>query len=302
MLPRAQLIAVLVAVEFAIIFAMGVAIRGDQGTPWSGMGGTTFQVPGTTAHLDEGGPFQVFSAGAHPAVTIDIGWADLTIGTGSTSEIKVSVSKSSAFGPFRAKSPITATQSGGTVHVAVGDDPGWVIGDNRMVTVILPPDTEVTVINAGDIRAAGLRAVASFKSNNGDIRIDDYNAPRLTVEATRNGDVTLNQIVASHLDVSSSNGDVEGTDLQVRDGRIASHDGSVKLGFAPGTDAMVTAQAGGRVRVSGFPATASVAPSGSSSGNDDNDDASLRTVRVGAGNGRINVNSGSDDIDLSQEG
>jgi hypothetical protein len=300
MLPRAQLVVVLVALEFAIIIGMVVAIRGDQ-NPWFSMGSETVQTSASGDHLDEGGGPQVFAAGAHPAVTVDIGYADLTIGTGSTPQIQVSVSKSSAFGPFRAKSPITATQSGGTVHVAVGDDPGWVIGDNRMVTLIVPPNTEVTVINGGDIRASGLRAIASFKSNNGDIRIDDYDAPRLTVEATRNGDVTLHQIVASHLDVSSSNGDVEGSDLNVRDGHISSHDGSVKLGFAPGTDATVTAQAGGRVRVSGFPATASVPPTRAGSG-DDNDDSSLRTVRIGAGNGRINVNSGSDDIDLDQEG
>ena len=61
------------------------------------------------------------------------------------------------------------------------------------------------------------------------------------------------------------------------------------------------AQAGGRVRVGGFPSSAFVAPSGNAT-NADNNDSSTRTVRAGSGSGRIYVNSGSDDVDIDQEG
>jgi len=157
------------------------------------------------------------------------------------------------------------------------------------------------VVNAGDIKANGLRADGSFNSiGNGSVTVGDYDAPALHVAAS-NGHIFLHQIVASSLDATSSNGRVEGTGLQVRDGSVEG-DGRVTLGFAAGTDTLVTARtSNGRISVSGFSAAASFTTRPKSS-DDDDDDSPSQTVRVGAGNGHFDVHSSDGNVILSQEG
>jgi len=288
MLPRAQLLAVLVVIELAIVGGMVNAVRGDQPGP--------SLLPGP--RLVEDGPHQVFYAGAHPSLTVDIGYADLTILTRSGAQVDVAVSKSTDFGPFRATAPITARQDGGTIRIATTAGRGWSVGDDRMVTVLVPPGTQVAVINAGDISATGLRAEASFHAvGRGSITIADFDAPTLRVTAS-NGPISLQQIITTRLDATSRKDRVEGTALQVRDGLIESDD-AVSLGFAPGADTMLTAQtSGGVVRAAGF----AVVPSVITASKGSDDDASSQILRIGTGAGHLDVHSRSGDIDLSQQG
>jgi hypothetical protein len=272
-----------------------VAVRGGQtGPSWAWAGDTA--VPGP--HLIEGGPHQIFDTGAHPALTVDIGYADLTILTSKTPRIDVGLSAAPAFGFFGTSAPIAARDDGGTIRISTIHTPRWSTGDDRMVTVLVPPDTEVTVVNAGDIRADGLRAEASFNSiGSGSVTIDDYDAP--TLRATSKGPITLHQVAAPHLDATSRDDRVEATALQVRDGTIESDDW-VTLGFVRGADTVVTAETkDGKVKVSGFDADASVA---NDRKRDDDDDSSSQTVRVGDGDGRLYVHSSDGDITLAQEG
>jgi hypothetical protein len=108
--------------------------------------------------------------------------------------------------------------------------------------------------------------------------------------------------VANRIDASSDDGRVEGTGLQVHDGLIESSNGRVTLGFAPGTDTIVNAEtSNGFVHVSGF--ASSAAPAVHKSSDDDDDDSpSARTVRIGAGTGRLDVHSSDGNITLNQEG
>jgi hypothetical protein len=305
MIPRGTIIAVLLAIELAIVGVAVVALRGGQPAPSSAQRSTAETASGP--HLVEGGPHRMFDAGTHPALTVDIGNADLTIITRNASQIDVAVSKSTDFGFLRATAPITAQRDGESIRIAttdrrrwsMGGGRRWSVGDDRMVTVLAPPETQVTVVNAGDIKANGLRAEASFNSiGMGSVTVEDYDAPVLHV-ASSHGRILLHQIVAARLDATSRNGHVEGTALQVRDGNVESN-GRVTLGFATGADTLVTAEtSNGRVSVSGFTAAAFVTTGRKSS--EDSDDPSSRTVRVGAGNGRLDVHSSDGNINLAQE-
>jgi len=232
---------------------------------------------------------------------VDIGYADLTVRAGSTSQFDVSVSKSADFGVFRTTTPITAREDGDTVRVAMSGDPDWTTGDNRRVTVIVPPDTRVTVVKAGNIEVSGLRAEASIKSvGHGSIAVDDYHAPALDVAAS-DGAISLHEIAAPRVEVKTDGGGVDATGLQVGDGMIESTDGPVTLGFSAGADTVVNAQtADGTIGVSGIASAA--AATTTKSDEDDDDKPSSRSVRLGGGDGRLDVHSSDGNIFISQEG
>jgi hypothetical protein len=293
MIPRSTIIATLVVVEAAII-GMGVmAVRGIRPVPWYARPGYATAASGP--NLAEGGAHRVFDAGANPVLTVDIGYADLTIRTGSASQFDVSVQPSTDFGPMRAKAPITAVQDGATVHVATAHPEGFSMGDDRMVTVIVPPHAEVDVLNAGDIKAYGLQGRATIKSvGNGSVTLEDVSAPSVVV-ASRSGDISLIRVTTEHLDVTTHDGDIAGSGLAIKDGNVDSGDGRVTLGFASGTDTLVTALTGdGKIRVSGVPPEATA-------GTTSDDDSATRTVRIGAGAGRLDVHSGDGNIDIAKE-
>lgn len=294
MILRGTIVFALVMAEFAILGAAGAALRG--GWPPAPPAIPGFPVPpgfAVAAHDSRGGriledgPGKLFNAGTHPSLTVDIGYADLTILPSDAPNIDVSVRGSHDFGVFRARAPITAREEDGAIRVATGEEHGWVIGDDRMVTVRVPPETAVTVIRAGDITANGLRAEATFKSiGDGSVTVEDYDAPALHVASSK-GPIALHRVIATQLEATASDGRVEGTALAVRDGTIES-DGRVTLGFAAGTNAVVAAETSdGKVRVSGFSGGDLTA----ARHDDDDDDVSARTVRVGAGEGHIDVHS-----------
>ena len=298
MIPRSTIIAALLVIEVAILGEALVAVRAGQAAPSPGRGVVAQAAAGS--RLVEGGPHQIFDAAAHPALTVDIGDADLTILTSKAAQIDVSVSASNAFGVFRATAPIAAREDGGTIRIAAGREHRWSMGDDRMVTVVVPAETRVTVVEAGDIKANGLRAEASFNSvGSGSVTVEDYDAPALHVAAS-NGRISLHEIVAARFDAASSNGRVEGTALQVHDGSVES-DGPVTLGFATGADTLVTAEAkNGRVSVTGLPAAASAGTAHRDG--DDDEDSSSQTVRFGAGTGHLDVHASDGNISLAQEG
>jgi hypothetical protein len=302
MMPRAQLILVLIGIEVAILGMMVLAVDPAPFTPTfpKAPSFSTIWSPSQTAasgpNLVEGGPQASFDAGAHPVLNVDIGYADLTILTHPGPTLDVSVSKSDAFGPFRTTAPITARKASDSLRIATAQDQqGWSMGDDRMVTVIVPPQTQVNVVNAGDIHVSGLRASATINSTgNGFITIDDYDAPSLHVAAD-NGPITLHQVAANVLEATSRNDRITGTGLKIRDGHVQADD-SISLGFIAGLDATVSADASdGSVHINGFPN----APS-SARANADGDSA-IQTVRMGNGSGHIDVHSDSGNVNLNQD-
>ncbi len=295
MISRGTILAAILVAELAIVGTAIEAVRGDQIGP-------SFAPPAFAqlthgSHLIEGGPHQIFDVGPHPSLSVDIGYADLTILSGKATQIDVSVSPSRDYGLFRSKAPITALADGQTVRIGKGSEHGFSTGDNRMVTIVVPEGTKVTVHHAGDIRANGLRAEASFTSlGNGFIRIEDYDGPILRLSATR-GPVIMHEVAAERLDASARNDRVEGTALRVHDGSIESGD-RVTLGFTSGTNTVVNADTDdGKITATGFDAGASVA----GTRKNDDDDSSTQTVRVGTGNGSLDVHTSDGSIHLVQE-
>jgi DUF4097 and DUF4098 domain-containing protein YvlB len=315
MVQRPTLIAVLIGVEVAIVIGMFGAVRG-------GWVPSPFVFSSAGAAVPAGGHDWSFTAGPHPAVTVSIGHADLTIETRPGPQIAVSVVPGIE---IHSSGPISARDDGGMIRVTAANAEGasHFYVDDRNIHVIVPPETRVIVEQAGDIDARGLRAAASFESSHGDITIRDFRGPlsatssdgRLEISdadcptlyvASSNGRVTLTRVTAAQIDASSSNGRVEGTALQLHDGHVSSLNGRVSLGFAGGADTTVSAaSSNGHVHVSGFtsgPVTSSVKRAGDDEDDDDSNSSSATTVRVGAGSGRLNVHASNGSINLSQEG
>jgi len=281
-----MLIAVLCVFQLAIVGEAVVAIRGDGSASASSL-----------PNLVEGGPHKVFAAGSEPSLTVDIGYADLTVLADDDSHIDVSVRPTTSADMFQTKSAISAVRDGDAIKIAV-DDPRWSTGDDRMVTVLVPAHTRVTVLHAGNIVSRGLRAEASLTSTGeGTITVDDFDGPALRLDSGHS--ITMHRVVAERLDADSSDGNVEGTSLAIRDGSIQS-DGRVMLGLTPGTDTLITAEAkSGKIVTTGFvPLPASVSESKSAA---DDDDSSSQTVRAGAGNGHLDVQSDDGNITLARE-
>jgi DUF4097 and DUF4098 domain-containing protein YvlB len=307
MVPRATLIAVLVGVEIAIVAGMATAVSGGSPVRWFGGSVPAVALPGTG---------WLFGAGANPAVTIDIGHADLTVETRPGAQIAVSIVPGLE---IHSSGPITARDEDGTVHVTAADPDSddSVYADERNVHVVVPPTTRIVVESAGDITASGLRAAATFSSDHGDmtisdvqgevsatssdghIEISDADCPVLHVTSS-DGRIVLHHVNATRLEASTSNGRVEATELVVRDGSVSSSNGRVSLGFAAGADTTVRAVASnGDVSVSGLSEGPGAAAT--SSGDDDNDDSTSKLVRVGAGSGRLSVHASNGNIELRSE-
>jgi hypothetical protein len=308
MVPRQTLIAVLIGIEVALLVGMIGAVRGGGPSLWPGF-------PSASAQGANAAPSWTFVTGPSPAVTIDIGHADLTIETRPGLQVAVSVVPGSE---FNSSGQISARDEGGTIRILAAnrDSSASMYMDERNVHVTVPPQTRVIVEEAGDIAASGLRADASFDSPNGGITISDFrgeltanssdghvevsDADCATLRASSaNGRVVLHRVKAGRLEASSSNGRVEATELAVRDGSVSSSNGRVSLHFAAGADTTVTASAAnGDITIRGLAAAA--AATGVASGDDD-DDSVARTVRVGAGEGKLDVHASNGSIDLRGE-
>ncbi len=139
-----------------------------------------------------------------------------------------------------------------------------------------------------------------------DGRVDVTDADCSTLHVTSaDGRLVLTHVTAAQIDASASNGRLEGTGLQLRDGTIASSNGRVSLGIAAGTNTTITAgTSNGRVNVNGFSSTpATFVKHGDDDDSDDSDSPpSAKTVRIGAGNGHLEVRASNGSIDLNQEG
>ena len=294
MVQRLPLIAALVILEFAIVGGMFIAIRGSGPVSWS----FHRHVQHDADNGGGAGSSYSFVTGSAPELTIDVGYADVAIVTQSAGRVDVTVPGDELPSFMGALAPITATADGDTVRIAAQEGHWSMFGDPRVVRITVPVATRVTIQNAGNISATGLRAEASFSSVRGDISVDDFNAPALRLAAS-DGHMTLHAIVADLLEATSSNGRVEATGLQVRDGHVISSNGRITLGFRPGADTVVSAAtSNGMIKVFGLDGGAAVR----SGGDDDDDDANARTVRVGAGEGRLDVHASNGNINLSQEG
>lgn len=268
MTNRSLILASIVTLEVLVVAGMVAAIRGGEVAKWVAPSTQAAVIDGD--RLVEGGDHRTFEAGAHPVLTVDIGYADLTIRAGEPGRFDASLSsgRTLSLGPA---ATIVARKDGDGLRIEKTSGAVLSAGDMRRVTVLVPPETRVEVGEAGEIEAYGLRGEASFNSvGNGKIRVEDFNAPRLHVE-TSDGRIVLTDITTPHIEAIAKDGRIEGSVLSLRDGNIESDDGRIQLGFAPGADTLVSA---------------------------DGSDGSVRTFKFGAGSGRLSVHADDGSVSI----
>ena len=236
---RATIIAALLVVELAIVGEVIATVRPSH--PSGSTGGSTNANAAYGSSLVEDGPHRIFEVGAHPALFVNIGYADLTIVVRHTATIDAGLRSSADYGLFRSQAAITAREDGATIHVVSNDRARLSSGDDRMVTIVVPPSIQITVLSAGDVKAAGLRAETSIRSTGtGSVTREDYRANSLHV-STANGNIVLDRISSGRFDISSRHGVIDATALRIRDGRIETRD-RISLRFASGTNTLVSAR------------------------------------------------------------
>jgi hypothetical protein len=300
MTSRGTVVAGLVGLQICVVVFAVIAVMGGVPAPSSALWTFGRHVAGhelaSGPELAVGGAHRVFDTSGHPSLQVDIGYADVTILAGTPgSKVDVSLGGDADDFPFGSNGAIWVKRDGDSIRVGKTSS-RWSSGDDRRVTVVVPPDTQIDVVNAGVIKATGLRAVASLSSiGNGSVTVDDFDGPSLT--ATTRGRVLLQHVVAEHLDVKSRDDSVEGSGLRVRNGTIESDD-HASLGFVAGSDTLITADASdGKILASGFTGNDSDA----SAKKLDDDDASTQTLKIGSGTGRLEVHAGDGNIVLTQE-
>lgn len=265
-LSRGAVVALLVVAELAIAQETFVVLRGTA-APLSF--GWSNAVATRGPALAEGGPARTFTVGFSPTVTVDIGYADLTVRTAQGPQVRASLSGGGPFSGFGAARPISAFADGTAVRITTPAHRSS--GDNRMVTLVVPPSTRLDVVRAGDVTVDGLRADATIHAaGSGDVEISDFRAPSLRVVVPK-GTATLRDVAAPRLEVTSAER-IDATDVQAFSGTIESTGSRVTLAFAPGSDTLVTAEEGSQP---------------------------VRTVRVGLGTGRLTVAAGDGNVTLT---
>ena len=324
MVPRSTLIAVLVGVEIALVISMVHAVQG-RGFAWFAPGIPVADAGGVPA--SESGAARKprsyqFAAGPNPAVVVDAAGVDVVVETQAVPQISVVMHESRSGPFFGTPQEIAARDDDGTIHVTSDDvKQTRVFGSEKLTLhIAAPPNTRISVSDAGDVTLAGFRAATSLDSRDGAIDVHDFHGDltattsegRIDVSdadcstlhvSSADGRVVLTRVRAAQIDASSSNGRVEGSGLALRDGTVASSNGRVSLGFAPGTDTTVTAgTSNGRVNVSGFTAVPAKYVRHGGGDDDDDDSTAAKTVRIGAGSGKLDVHASNGSIDLNQEG
>jgi hypothetical protein len=306
MISRSTLIGALVVVELAIVGLAARAVGAGAGPPsypaparnvaWSG---------GSSALLD-----RTIPTGPSPVVVVDVHDVDVTIETAAAPSVRaydttqrwgfVSGGSLPAVTLERTADGVrvSAPENAGTVHLVFG---GW----GRRLHLTVPPTAQVRVVSGGSIDASGLRAPfvahvaddsisvrdqrgdVDVSTNDGRIELDDVQGGRIEA-STNDGRLVLTQIVANQLDASTDDGRIQAHDIRAVDGTVSTKNGRVTMGFADGSDAVVTLHtADGKITVDGIARS-------------DSDGDHAQTVQLGSGRGHFAVSTGDGSITVTQ--
>lgn len=311
MVSRTTLIGALVVAELAIVGIAIRAIAGDAGPSrafaWNSTSGAT-----SGPRLDAS-----FSAGPTPHVVMDLDDVGVVV-QGSSSDTVHAVETLRVFGwAHFAPAPIVAVRTADGVRISVPNRHSLNIvmgGYEHTLTVTVPEHATLQIANAdGSIRASGLRSALKASTADGSIHLSDLRGDvdvatsdgsitasdmqggTLTMQ-TSDGRIRLDRIVADRLHVASSDGSIEARAVRIGDGELRTAGGSVRIGFAPDSDATVNLRTtDGRIHLD---AGATII----SSSADDDRDSQTRVVRLGSGRGRFDISSGDGSISLTQGG
>jgi hypothetical protein len=301
-MSRASVVAVLVAAEIAIA-GMALYVVGH--------GGVTFAAG--MQHVDfKAAPIAPLAAGATPHVVIDDVSSRVTVGTSTDglvhvrdlTEIRGAVFSSAAYPGLQ----VTRTPDGVRIERPHGDHFsvevfGW---STQAIAVELPPGARLEIARCAGADVDGITGGVSVHSTDGHITLSDLQGAvdaqsadgsvsaknvrgdRLAVEAA-DGRLIFDDVTVGSLTGTTRDGSISANDLTVSgNASLQTDDGTVRAKFAP--DADVTIDASTR--------DGSITVDGRTVGHD----AAEQTIKLGAGNGRLQLSTTDGSIHILTNG
>jgi DUF4097 and DUF4098 domain-containing protein YvlB len=141
----------------------------------------------------------------------------------------------------------------------------------------------------GHVKLSDLRGSVDARSDDGYISATNVRGDRLAVESM-DGHLSLDNVTVASLLGTTRDGRIEAGNLSVaNDATLQTADGSLRVGFAPGANLTVDASTrDGKITVDGF--------------SGDNDSSAQRTIRLGAGTGRMKLATDDGSIHITTNG
>lgn len=302
-MSRATVLAMLMAAEIAIV-GMAIYVLGRGGPSFAaGLHSATFAAV----------PIAPLAAGSTPHVVIDDPNSRVVVGTSSDELVHVR-DLTSIHGAVFSSGPyprLSATRTTDGVRIArpAGGRISFSIFDMSVqrIEVDAPSGSRVeiarcdgaTVSNIdggvsvhsldGHIALSDLRGNVDARSDDGYISATNVRGDRLAMESM-DGHLSLDNVAVASLLGTTRDGRIEAGNLSVNnDATLQTNDGSVRVGFAPGADLTIDASTrDGKIRVDGF--------------SSDNDSSAQRTIRLGAGTGRMKLATDDGSIHILTNG
>lgn len=301
-MSRATVVAMLIAAEIAIV---GMAIY------TLGRGGPSFAAGLHSADF-AAAPIAPLAAGATPHVVVDDPNSRVVVDRSSDELVHVRdltrmYGAIFSSGPYPRLSAVRtpdgvriARPNGGRAAITI-----FGISDQR-IEVDVPPGARLEIARCeganvtgldggvsvhsieGHVTLSDLRGSVDARSDDGYISATNVRGDRLAMESM-DGHLSLDNVTVASLVGTTRDGHIEARDLSVAsDATLQTTDGGVRVRFAPGADVIVDASArDGRITVNG---------------SSDNDSSAQRTIRLGAGTGRMKVATDDGSIHITTNG
>ncbi len=141
----------------------------------------------------------------------------------------------------------------------------------------------------GHVTLSDLQGTVDARSDNGSLRATNVRGDRLAMDSS-DGRLTLDRVAVASLTATTRDGRIEAGELSVSgDAKLQTGDGSMHVALAPNADLTVDASTrDGHIYVDGSTA--------------DSDDAAQRTLRLGAGTGRMTLATADGSIHIKTNG
>jgi hypothetical protein len=144
----------------------------------------------------------------------------------------------------------------------------------------------------GHVTLTDLQGSVDASSDDGYLKATNVRGDRLAMDS-KDGHLEIHQVSVGSLSATTDDGRIEANDLSFSgeqpEANLHTDDGSIRLGLAPNANFTIAASTGdGRIYVDG-----------SSQGDDD---SAQRTIRLGAGTGRMTVGTSDGSIHISTNG
>jgi hypothetical protein len=290
-LSRTSLIAILVAAEVGILALAAFSIRGVAS-------GAVFAGGGTGANF-AAKSFAPIAAGTAPRITIDDPNSGVTIGVSDDGLVHVKDDTSFSGATLRGPNgypQLTVTRDVNGVHISrptYHEGWGMFIGfsNSRQHFEVEVPAAATVIVDACDnAEVSDLKNGVTIKALDG--RIELTHVEGAIVAHTDDGHIRADGVSSPSLDLSSDDGWIEVRNFTAAAGGkydIATRDGHINVGLAPGSDVTVDASTNdGSLRVDGI--------------RQHGDNGAQQSIRVGSGSSAMRVHSDDGSITISTNG